>query len=123
MITSKPEEFTKEIHINENEYLTDALKNAGYKNIPSNVILDKTLTWIGVTYTEIEAKRNSIIIEPNVPVIIGKTKNRCNVLGVYEKCTLPKIENYLNSDIPFKKFITTQVSFWKIINYLSAIVC
>ena len=94
MITSKPEDYTKEIHINENEYLTVALKNAGYENIPSNVILDKTLTGIGATYTEIEAKRNSIIIEPNVPVIIGKTKDRSNVLGVFEKCTHYKIINY-----------------------------
>ena len=41
MITSKPEDYTKEIHINENEYLTVALNNAGYENIPSNVILIK----------------------------------------------------------------------------------
>lgn len=114
MITSKPEDYTKEIHINENEYLTVALKNAGYENIPSNVILDKTLTGIGATYTEIEAKRNSIIIEPNVPVIIGKTNNRSNLLGVYEKCTQTAITKYFQSDIPFKKFITTPESFWKI---------
>ena len=72
------------------------------------------MTGIGATYTEIVAKRNSIIIEPNVPVIIGKTKDRSNVLGVYEKCTLLKIKKYFESDIPFKKFITTPESFWKI---------
>ena len=48
--------------------LIDALKTIGYKDIPSNVILDKTLTGIGATYQELHAKRHSIIIEPTLPV-------------------------------------------------------
>ncbi len=40
--------------------------------IPTDTILYKKLTGLGATYGEIKAKRNSIIIEPNVPVIIGK---------------------------------------------------
>jgi len=114
MITSKPEDFTKEIYINKNEYFTVALRNAGYKNIPSNVILDKTLTGIGATYAEIIAERNSIIIEPNVPVILGKTRGKIDILGVYEKCTKLKIKNYFQSNNQFKKFITTPESFVKI---------
>lgn len=114
MSTSKPENFTKVIYIKENQYFTEALKDAGYDNIPSNVILDKTLTGIGATYTEIESKRNSIIIEPNVPVIIGKTNGRSEILGVHEKCTPSKIEKYFLNDIQPKKFITTPESFKKI---------
>ena len=49
------------------KHLSDVLEE-----IPSNVILYKTLTGIGATYSEIKAQRHSIIIEPNVPVIIGK---------------------------------------------------
>jgi len=114
MSISKPENVTKVIHIKENQYFTEALKDAGYDNIPSNVILDKTLTGIGATYTEIESKRNSIIIEPNVPVIVGKTKGRSEILGVYEKCTPSKIKKYFLNDIQPKKFITTPESFRKI---------
>ena len=35
--------------------------------IPTNTILNKTLTGLGATHSEIHSKRNSIIIEPNVP--------------------------------------------------------
>lgn len=65
---------TEEIKIHNGEWLTDALKRQGYENIPSNVILDKTLTGLGATHTELHSNRNSIIIEPNVPVIIEKQK-------------------------------------------------
>jgi hypothetical protein len=39
--------------------------------IPSNIILNKTITGIGATYTEIKSQRNSVIVEPNRPVIKG----------------------------------------------------
>ena len=55
------------------KHLSDVLEE-----IPSNVILYKTLTGIGATYSEIKAQRHSIIIEPNVPVIIGK----CNSANI-----------------------------------------
>lgn len=45
-------------------YLTTILKE-----IPTNTILCKTLTGLGATYGEIKAKRNSIIVEPNVSTI------------------------------------------------------
>lgn len=104
--------------IERNEYLNDALKRKGFKNIPTNVILDKTLTGIGATYNEIIANRNSIIIEPNIPVITGKTKNhKANTLGVYEKCKESSIKSFLlNSKIKYKKLITTPEGFRKIRN-------
>ena len=42
--------------------------------IPTNVILNKTVTGCGATYTEIKTPRNSIIVEPNRPVIYGKER-------------------------------------------------
>jgi hypothetical protein len=105
----------EELPINKGEWLIDALKRQGYKNIPSNIVLDKTLTGIGATYTEIKAKRNSIIIEPNVPVIIGKTKKHKNLLGVWDACTKTQVKKYLtNDEIKYKKFITTPEGFAKI---------
>lgn len=106
---------TQNISIRKSEWLTDALKNNGYDMIPTNVVLDKTLTGIGATYGELVAKRNSIIIEPNVPVIICKTENESNYLAVYAKTTETQIKKYLNcSDITYKKIITTPESFKKV---------
>lgn len=106
---------TQNISISKNEWLTDALKNNGYNMIPSNIILDKTLTGIGATHGELQAKRNSIIIEPNVPVILGKTENESDYLAVYAKTTEAQVRAYLKrSDIIYKKLITTPESFKKI---------
>ena len=44
-----------------------------YPQIETNTILNKTITGIGATYSEIKAPRHSIIIEPTIPVIYGKT--------------------------------------------------
>ena len=49
------------------QYLTEVLPQ-----IETNTILCKTLTGLGATYSEIKAKRHSVIIVPNVPPIIGK---------------------------------------------------
>ena len=55
--------------INKGEWLLDALKRIGYDMIPTNSILDKTLTGLGATHSEIHSKRNSIIIEPKISQI------------------------------------------------------
>lgn len=44
--------------------------------IETNTILCKTLTGLGATYSEIKAKRHSIIIELNQPPIVGKCKGQ-----------------------------------------------
>jgi hypothetical protein len=111
------------IPINKRQWLSDALKEASKRNqnisangyIPTNTILNKTLPGLGATYGELKAKRHSIIIEPNVPVIIGKTKNNPNYLAVCEGCTVPKIKRYMNdSNIKDKKLLTTPESYHKI---------
>lgn len=104
-----------DIPIQQGQWLTDALRAQGYRNIPTNVILKKTLPGLGATYGEIKARRNSIIIEPNVPVILGKTKNRSELLAVWEDCTERMIKDYLNDNtIPIKKLLTTPEGFNKI---------
>jgi len=118
------------VQINEDEYLTDVFKREKYElnAIPSNSILDKTLPGLGATYSEIEAKRNSIIIEPNVPVIKGKTERNNKLLAVYEGVADNKIKNYLlNKDVEYKKVLCTPESYLKIckianknnVNYIS----
>lgn len=103
------------INLNDGERLNDALKSKGYKDIPSNVILDKTLTGIGATYTELHSHRDSIIIEPNVPVIVVKTVKNCDWLAVYSDTTVAQIRKYLErTDVKYKKILTTPEGFKKI---------
>ncbi|MDH6355990.1 hypothetical protein M2132_002341 [Dysgonomonas sp. PH5-45] len=107
-----------EVPINKGEWLTTALKNKGYPNIPTNTILKKTLPGLGATYMEINdkiSKRHSIIIEPNVPVILGKTKDKPELLAVWEKCTEAKIKKYIrDKDIKYKKILTTPEGYKKV---------
>lgn len=105
---------TIEAIISKEEWLLAALKRIDYDMIPTNTILDKTLTGIGATSCEIHSKRNSIIIEPNVPVILGKLNDKESLEAVYEKCTPYAIKKYLQMDIPYKKILTTPESFKKI---------
>lgn len=98
------------------KHLSDVLEE-----IPSNVILYKTLTGIGATYSEIKAKRHSIVIEPNVPVITGKCNSAKhkddNLLGVYEGVTTDRIIKYLRASRgKYYKILTTPESFPKVKN-------
>jgi hypothetical protein len=64
---------------------------------------------------EITAKRHSIIIEPNVPVIIGKVLQHPECFGVYKGVKEKSITRYFQSTAhEHKKFITTPESFYKI---------
>lgn len=92
-----------------------------YPMIESNTILNKTITGIGATYSEIKAPRNSIIIEPTKPVIYGKKNDpkhkNDNILGVFQKITKEKIVEYIEKSIRQKKWIkiiTTPESFKKV---------
>lgn len=96
------------------EWLLDALKRIGHSMIPSNCILNKTLTGLGATHSEIHSKRSSIIIEPNIPVILGKLDENENMEAVYAKCTPYNLKKYLQMDIQYKKIVTTPESFYKI---------
>ncbi|MEN5086604.1 hypothetical protein ABE426_09055 [Sphingobacterium faecium] len=84
--------------------------------VPTNTIFCKNLTGIGATHIELNiAQRNSIIVEPNVPVIIDKTKGRKDVLGIFEGVTKVQIKKYLRSSTEYKKLVTTPESLPKII--------
>lgn len=106
--------ITRYIDFNiDNKYLTEVLPM-----IPTNTILNKTLTGLGATYGELKAERHSIIIEPNVPVIIGKTKDpkHKNSFGVYEGVYADDIVTYLEKNKGYHKILTTPESFCKIKN-------
>ena len=96
------------------QYLTEVLPE-----IPTNTILYKKLTGLGATYGELKADRDSIILEPNVPVIKGKCKDpkhaKDNLMGVYENVTVDSIVKYLQaSKEKHIKLLSTPESFSKI---------
>lgn len=98
------------------QYLTEILPE-----IPTNTILYKKLTGLGATYGELKSKRNSIIVEPNRPVISGKCSDpkhkKDNLFGVYENVYAENIVEYLEKSIKQNKYIkilTTPESFRKV---------
>lgn len=105
----------KELTISKNETLLDLYKREGYPDngTPTNCIIEKVEPGIGATYAELDCNRNSILLEPNVPVIIGKTEGT-DYLGIYAKITPKQIETYLKDDkcMP-KKFVTTPEGYKK----------
>lgn len=99
----------KEIQLDKGQRLSDIMDE-----IQPNTILYKTVCGIGATTLELETERNSIIIEPNVPVIKGKEQKYPSMLGVYEGVSTQDIEDYIKGDEEHKKIMTTPESFPKI---------
>lgn len=92
-----------------------------YPQIETNTILKKTLTGIGATYSEIKAPRHSIIIEPTIPVILGKISKHKgdNIKGVFERVYQDEITSYIETSLRQNKWIkilTTPESFTKVQN-------
>lgn len=90
--------------------------------LPTDSIIHKQITGCGATTLELEFKRNSIIIEPNLPVILGKA-NKMNqgkrkhkvILGVYDKVSIEDIKYYIENRKGCKKIVTTPEGFEKVI--------
>lgn len=74
-----------------------------YPVIETNTILNKTITGIGATYSEIKAPRHSIIIEPTRPVIYGKTHDPKhkddNLKGVCQGVYQDEIADYIETSL------------------------
>ena len=99
--------MNKSLYISEKGYLEGS--------IPVNAVIYKKKTGIGATTLEIKSPRNSIIIEPNTPVIESKVKNHTNLFGIFEGVTTEQIITYLQNDtIQHKKLMTTPESFGKL---------
>ena len=90
------------------QYLSDVMNE-----IPSDCILSKRIPGCGATTLELNADRNSIIIVPNVPVIISKCSKYPNLLGVYEGVKQDQVIEYIASSTVYK-IMTTPESFCKV---------
>ena len=98
------------ITLKEGQYLSDVMNE-----IPSNCILSKRIPGCGATTLELDTNRNSIIVVPNVPVIVSKCNKYPNLLGVYEGVSQSQIIEYLTNN-PTRKIMTTPESFGKVKN-------
>ena len=98
------------IRLNKGQYLSDVMEK-----IPSNCILSKRIPGCGATTLELDTDRSSIIVVPNVPVIVSKCNKYPNLLGVYEGVNTGKIVNYLNNN-HIRKIMTTPESLCKVKN-------
>ena len=98
------------IKLKEGQYLSDVMNE-----IPSNCILSKRIPGCGATTLELDTNRSSIIVVPNVPVIVSKCNKYPNLLGVYEGVNQSQIIEYLTNN-PTRKIMTTPESFGKVKN-------
>ena len=96
------------ITLKEGQYLSDVMNE-----IPSNCILSKRIPGCGATTLELDTNRSSIIIVPNVPVIVSKCNKYDNLLGVYEGVNQGQIIEYLREN-RIRKIMTTPESFSKV---------
>jgi len=103
------------IKIHEGEFLTDALKREGFAFLPANCVINKMLPGLGATYCELTSPRKSIIIEPNVPVIVDKAKKHKHTLAVYKGVTVQHVADFLDKNrLQHYKILTTPESFQKV---------
>ncbi len=102
---------TTEIKIAKGQFLREVLPE-----IETNTVINKTICGCGATTLELNAPRHSIIIEPNLPVILGKKAKHEFLLGVHEGVTTKHIEKYLydNWNDGYYKIMTTPESFGKV---------
>ena len=109
---SNTELVTEQVSVKEGQRMSDIFPDG----IPANTIIDKTVCGIGATYLEIHTDRDSIIIEPNVPVIIGKVKqHRPKIIGVFgEKTTQKDIAERVSKVKGRVKIMTTPDSYKKV---------
>ncbi len=86
-----------------------------FDEIPTNTIIDKTICGIGATWLAINSDCNSIIIEPNIPVIIGKKQEHPHLIAVYgEKITANEIATQISQCKDKVRLMTTPDSYPKV---------
>ena len=102
------------IEANDYKYLAEFLED-----LPDNSFVNKVLTGCGNTFLALTNNRNYVITVPFISLIKNKLNSHRGVLGVYGETTDQEIENYLNSDIKYKKILVTYDSLARITNFIN----
>lgn len=83
--------------------------------IPSQCLLNKGVTGCGGTTLEIQSKRDSIILVPNINLVLNKTKAHRNLIGVYGEVLKYQFDDAFKKQKSYKKIIATYDSLPKLI--------
>jgi hypothetical protein len=103
-------QFDRYIKVPNNKWLTQI---EGMEMIPSNSIIYKTKPGMGATFSEVMAKRHSIILLPHVSIIKNKQaqyKDKYNTFAIYgdsQETKIKDIVSYIAANNGYKKFLTT----------------
>ena len=95
------------------EFLSEAISE-----IPSNCLFNKGVTGCGGTYLEIISNRDSIILVPNVNLVINKTNQHSNLIGVYGEVSKETFNHKFQMDFQYKKIIATYDALPKLIDWI-----
>lgn len=93
----------------DSQYLSQFLED-----LPDNGFLNKVLTGCGNTYLALTAKKNYVITVPYISLIKNKLASHPTAFGVYGGVTDEQLENYLNSDVEYKKILVTYDSLGRV---------
>ena len=85
--------------------------------IPSNCLFNKGVTGCGGTHLEIISDRNSIILVPNINLVLSKTKQHNHLIGVYGDVTIDSFKFQFNKQ-KTKKIIATYDALDKLIKWI-----
>ncbi len=94
-------------------YLSDVLNL-----LPSNCLLDKGITGCGGTTLEINSNRDSLILVPNINIVLSKCNQHKNLIGVYGETSYSEFTKLFKSKKKNKKIIATYDALSKIINWV-----
>lgn len=85
--------------------------------LPSKCLFNKGITGCGGTTLEIESKRDSIILVPNINLVINKTYVYPNLIGVWGETSKVEFVNKLDKHL-FNKIIATYDALPKLTDWL-----
>ena len=95
------------------QYLSDVIKD-----LPSKVLFNKGITGCGGTTLEIKSKRDSLILVPNINLVINKTNAHSNLIGVYGETSKLEFMTQFKRNTAYKKIISTYDSIVKVIDWV-----
>lgn len=86
--------------------------------VPTHCLLNKGVTGCGGTTLEIQSKRNSIILVPNINLVLNKVKAHSNLIGLYGEIPKYQFDNEFKKQKSYKKIIATYDSLPKLIEWI-----
>lgn len=105
--------MTQIIEANQNsKFLSEVIQN-----LPSKCLFNKGITGCGGTTLEIESKRDSIILVPNINLVLNKCYVYSNLIGVWGETSFTEFKEQLNKH-SFNKIIATYDALPKLIKWI-----